>query len=567
MPAKLLNFVNRNAPNAAAAKKVFKNVTSKATSPSPLLHQQTHKPDVDGMDLLKRHSISLSRHGIRKSSHSVETPKPATLDIVAESPPLVSYNSESDSSGALFSGQLLVTVLEPSATFKSIEVQLFCSTSVKKAVVKDCVDCHSATTELKKWQFAPEPLTLTTGPHQFPISYLFTGKMPATTHAHLCMLDYHWAAVATTVEGETIKFSDTILLKRAIHPQQDKESVRVFPPTNIAANVTHNPIIYDTGDIPMSMRLTGITKTLDKASVRWRLRRLVWRIEEVEKIVSHACPKHASKVPEGEAGILHDNTRTIGEAEVNYQKTPWKTDIQAGEIDAEFTCNLNQNLKRPPVCDVDASGEPYGMSIAHHLVIELVMVEETAPLKRMNLASPTGAARILRSQFPLILTSRGGQGISWDEETPPVYQDVPPSPPSYRNETTECDSIDFAELGEDFEALHLGESLVNSAAAGSSSSVSSPAQSTASPGVLAGMSPRLAAAAMSPRLQARAARDRSTGRAPSASPIVRPSSSGSRPRTNLRLSADDFLQEPPEYRLSRTTEEEENEPDMQAGSA
>jgi arrestin-related trafficking adapter 1 len=567
MPAKLLNFVNRNTPNAAAAKKVFKNVAAKATSPSPLLQQQKSRTqDVDAMDLLKRHNISLSRHGIRKSNQSIEAPKSATLDIVTESPPLVSYARESDSSGALFSGQLLITVTEPFVTFKSIEVQLFCSTSVKKAVVKDCVDCHSATTELKKWQFASSPLTLNAGPHKFPISYLFEGKMPATTHAHLCMLDYHWAAVATTTEGEIIKFSDTILLKRAIHPVQDKNSIRVFPPTNITANITHNPIIYDTGDIPITMRITGISRTAEKVSIRWRMRRLVWRIEEIEKIISHPCSKHAAKAPEGEPGIMHENTRTIGEAEVNYQKNPWKTDIQAGEIDAEFICSLNAKVKRPPVHDVDAGGEPYGMIISHHLVLELVMVEETAPLKRMNQATATGAARILRSQFPLTLTSRGGQGISWDEETPPVYQDVPPSPPSYRNETTECDSIDFAELGDDFEALHLGESLVGTAAAGSSSSVNSPAQATTSPRVVAGMSPRLVAAAMSPRLQAQAVRDRSMGRAPSASPNMRPSSSGSHPRSNLRLSVDDFLQEPPEYRLSRTTEEEE-EPDVQVGHA
>ena len=36
--------------------------------------------------------------------------------------------------------------------------------------------------------------------------------------------------------------------------------------------------------------------------------------------------------------------------------------------------------------------------------------------------------------FQTVLTERAGLGISWDNEAPPVYQDVPPSPPSYSEE-------------------------------------------------------------------------------------------------------------------------------------
>jgi len=44
---------------------------------------------------------------------------------------------------------------------------------------------------------------------------------------------------------------------------------------------------------------------------------------------------------------------------------------------------------------------------------------------------PTGAARVLRMQFHLLVTERSGLGISWDEEIPPVYENIPASPPSY----------------------------------------------------------------------------------------------------------------------------------------
>lgn len=38
---------------------------------------------------------------------------------------------------------------------------------------------------------------------------------------------------------------------------------------------------------------------------------------------------------------------------------------------------------------------------------------------------------MLRMQFKVILTERSGMGISWDEEMPPMYEDVPISPPGY----------------------------------------------------------------------------------------------------------------------------------------
>lgn len=46
---------------------------------------------------------------------------------------------------------------------------------------------------------------------------------------------------------------------------------------------------------------------------------------------------------------------------------------------------------------------------------------------------PTGAARVLRMQFSLVMTERSGLGIAWDDEVPPVYADVPLSPPEYQN--------------------------------------------------------------------------------------------------------------------------------------
>jgi len=73
--------------------------------------------------------------------------------------------------------------------------------------------------------------------------------------------------------------------------------------------------------------------------------------------------------------------------------------------------------------------------VTHQLIVEMVVSQEWAPVNKPSLVTHTGVGRILRMHFGTILTERAGIGISWDNEAPPVYQDVPPSPPAYSQET------------------------------------------------------------------------------------------------------------------------------------
>ena len=65
---------------------------------------------------------------------------------------------------------------------------------------------------------------------------------------------------------------------------------------------------------------------------------------------------------------------------------------------------------------------------------------QTAVASSPTLRPPT--VFILRMHFATVLTERGGIGISWDNEAPPIYQDVPPSPPAYSEEIGEGLVID-----------------------------------------------------------------------------------------------------------------------------
>jgi hypothetical protein len=438
--------------------------------------------DPDSMDLLKRHKISLGQKSKKDKTHEDGLPRPAQLSIVVESPPLVSYGTPEESSGALFSGQFKIDVSSTTPiTVSSIKVRLLSTTTVRKPAVSSCPDCSSTIKELKKWDFTKDELkkTLTPGEHKFPLSYLFAGDLPATTHCRLALLDYQFEAEVTTTCGHSLRFSHVVELQRAIRPGLERTSIRVFPPTNMTATVKHLPICYPNSEIPVSLRLAGINGVGNRAEFRWRIRRLLWRVEEYQKILSPCCTKHTGKCPEGQAGIKHEEVKIIGEGEVNFNKNPWKTDLSEGEIDSEFVASINPKHRTV----LGTSIPEINLLVWHHLVIEMIVLEEYVPKKRPATANPTGAARILRSQFPLKVTNRAGLGVAWDEETPPVYQDVPPSPPGYQNgessslvatppayARTSVIDIDISSVMEDF---HLGDPhpLAGSTMIGSSSTV------------------------------------------------------------------------------------------------
>ncbi|KAF2434012.1 hypothetical protein EJ08DRAFT_646890, partial [Tothia fuscella] len=426
------------------------------------------------MDALKRHSLgakllnATDRRGSHGSSKSpkMEPRKCAKISIKVESPPLVSYNIPANSSGALFSARLDVDVADPNVVFESFEMKLNCVYTVKKPVQPNCPECTTQKTELKSWDFANEKLKLSPRKHDFPFSYLFPGHLPATTHAPLVSVEYHLSATAKTNTGETITFTKPIHLYRAIIPApNDKNSMRIFPPTNLTIRLSLQPVIHPIGDFPVSLRLAGITTKGEKSDVRWRLRKMNWRIEERQKVISPACAKHCAKLGGEGKGILHEDVRNVGEGDIDYHKTPWKCDFDAGEVDAEFSCAVKSS--KNPVCDVEADN---GLLVTHSLVLEMVVAEEWVPKHKPKEITPTGAARILRTQFKVILSERGGLGIAWDEETPPVYEDVPASPPGYGGDVV------YEELAGSIEDFHLDSNtgLATTARASSSRTDAAP---------------------------------------------------------------------------------------------
>lgn len=376
---------------------------------------------------------SLSKDKRAKSKDSLRTSgKPVAMALVMESPPALLIDPPQQSSGALISGRLQVTPKHGDVKMESIVMFLECTTSTKRPVVDRCRACTTQINDLYEWKFLTKPklFPLTEGKQDLPFSHLVPGHLPITTHGWIGSIDYSLHVRARCSDGTETEFRRSLPVRRALRPGNDKNSVRVFPPTNLTLHVTLPSSIHPIGDFPVQCRMTGITTKNADTQTRWRLRKLTWRIEEEETAVSPACEKHAAKLGGAGKGVQHSHTRELGAEEL---KNGWKTDFSetsgGGQVEGEFLACLNNTPANSPAqCDVEAAN---GLKVSHHMVLELVIAEEWAPNKKPNSATPTGAARVLRTQFNLNLTERAGLGIAWDDEMPPLYEDVPDSPPGY----------------------------------------------------------------------------------------------------------------------------------------
>jgi arrestin-related trafficking adapter 1 len=380
----------------------------------------------------KRLSMSMraSSGGTKsREDHQSTHRAPGKFDVTIESPPLIFYAGSATSTGALLSGRLKLIVDDPSGkvNLTKFTMKLRCAIAAKKPIQKDCNDCKERYDDIKEWSFLSEPKTFSKeDDNDFPFSHLLPGHLPATTSATLGSVAYHLYITATASTGEPIELTCPLKIQRAIAPGMDKASIRIFPPTNLTGRVVLPPVIHPIGTFPVQMTLSGVVEKKADHTLRWRLRKTMWRIEEHSKMISKPCSKHEHKVAEGKA-VQNEDIKKVGEDEL---KSGWKTDFdtQGGEIMLEFDAALSIRTKEKAVCDVDS---PAGLVVNHILVIELIVAEEFCSHKNKGVITPTGAARILRMSFKLVVTERAGMGISWDEETPPVYEDVPDSPPGY----------------------------------------------------------------------------------------------------------------------------------------
>jgi hypothetical protein len=147
---------------------------------------------------------------------------------------------------------------------------------------------------------------------------------------------------------------------------------------------------------------------------------------------------------------LYEDKRVVGAGEM---KSGWKHDPSAGKI--EIVLHIGTAPSAMAACHVDAK---CGVYVSHILIIECVVAEEMhhaaiGPARKGGQYLPTGNARVLRMSFPILVTERGGMGISWDEEIPPRYEDVAwNTPPTFAQSERSADA-EHCDSMEEIEAL------------------------------------------------------------------------------------------------------------------
>lgn len=168
------------------------------------------------------------------------------------------------------------------------------------ADIHGCSKCRTRVTELKKWPVQRSAEDKHLGKHTYPFSFLVPGNLPATSSlgaSSMTHIEYSLVAVAKythpiTGTAGSQRLNMPVQVTRSILRGPDKNSLRVFPPTELTAAAVLPNVIYPKSSFPLELKLDGVSIG-DK---RWRMRKLAWRIEETTRIRSNACSEHEAEL-------------------------------------------------------------------------------------------------------------------------------------------------------------------------------------------------------------------------------------------------------------------------------
>ncbi|KOS21035.1 Uncharacterized protein ESCO_004368 [Escovopsis weberi] len=463
---------------------------SSASSPSTSSAHEDHTLIADLTEALKKHhrlSLHFGRaykeHGQHQFPLQQDAPscRRAAIDCTMESSPIVFHGTPDESTGALVTGQLILEAKEDLLRVESFAARLDLVVTQKKPFSSSCSDCQTQTTTIQRWEFLSHLTSLGNGKHHFPFSVHLGGHFPASMNTPLVSIAYVIKAEAIISASTTdlkaaahgtdattcLAFERTLDVKRSLpEPIYPHNSVRVFPPTNIKATANYMSTLDPNRSNNLTLKLDGLMTHNEKFGTvdLWRLKKLTWKLEETIKTMAPPCKNHEHEldtIAELEAeckGHARSETRVIGEKSLF---EGWKSSYTGsdGTVDFEFDFFVNKDAKdakavhhkgpqpKAPSADLYACDNQtdQGTSVTHSLCLELVISKEYAQEGKTHQSHQTGTGRILRMHFAVVLTNNAGMGVSWDNEAPPVYEDVPPSPPSYQWEE---DPIEYADLEE-----------------------------------------------------------------------------------------------------------------------
>lgn len=371
---------------------------------------------------------TFSPFGRARRKLSIRPPPQVSISWSVETPPILFFGDPANCAGALITGQMFLNADEP-LDIDSFEAVLELRIVRKKPFHKDCPDCASQVTLLNKWPLVPQPTSVGVGKHAYPFSTLLNGNLPASVDNNLLSIVYEFKAQAV-FQGVPVTFERRLPVKRTlVMADPEHQSQRVFPPTNITVSMFLNRVIYPQGKHGVHLRIDGLVSRVDDGIETWKLKKATWRLEEACHTIAPACSKHAPK-DEPNKAYLRKEKRNIGDA-VLY--SGWKADYSGMDSSVQFEFEYSIARQHPReiggyTCDFLAKD---GTTVTHTLYLELLLLKEYASNEQPRAGQPTSDARVLRMKHSIVITDDPGLGMSWDEEVPPIYEEVPPSPPKY----------------------------------------------------------------------------------------------------------------------------------------
>lgn len=156
---------------------------------------------------------------------------------------------------------------------------------------------------------------LPVGTHSYPFSHLLPGNLPATStlgSSSLTSIKYELVAITSYNNHQNhqtlVKVVLPLNISRSILRGPDRNSLRVFPPTDVTATALLPNVIHPKSSFTMELKLDGVSSE-DK---RWRMRRVGWRLEEHVKVKVNSCDNHKQKLKAVEEQVrksqnLHKN--------------------------------------------------------------------------------------------------------------------------------------------------------------------------------------------------------------------------------------------------------------------
>lgn len=248
------------------------------------------------------------------------------MSLHIESPPIFLYGSPTESTGSILLGLLKLNI-EPvkhtpraSPSDANVELDLVTLSLVQTVkltrllliqllTVSHCHDCSIRKNELARWDVLTSLTSFGVGTHGYPFSHLLPGLLPASSKLgsphSASYIKYDLIATAKKAGHRDVVVKLPLNISRSILRGPDRNSLRVFPPTEVTATAVLPSVVYPKLSFPIELKLHNVVS--DSNDKRWRMRKLAWRIEEHTKVKAFTCPKHEGKLHTIEE--LHKKTK------------------------------------------------------------------------------------------------------------------------------------------------------------------------------------------------------------------------------------------------------------------